>query len=147
MTYSDAFELLVKLVKAFEGCRLHAYRDAVGIWTIGYGETLGVTEGMVWTQEQADATLRTRLMSFMRAVYQKCPALYLEPPTRAVACTSLAYNIGVGAFGASSVKRKTAAHEFDAAAAAFMLWRFAKGKELAGLRTRRQSESTVYLTS
>ena len=27
------------LVKEFEGCRLTAYRDEVGVWTIGYGIT------------------------------------------------------------------------------------------------------------
>ena len=29
----------LKLVKEFEGCRLTAYRDEVGVWTIGYGIT------------------------------------------------------------------------------------------------------------
>ena len=27
------------LVKEFEGCYLKAYRDEVGVWTIGYGVT------------------------------------------------------------------------------------------------------------
>ena len=27
------------LVKEFEGCYLKAYRDEVGVWTIGYGIT------------------------------------------------------------------------------------------------------------
>ena len=26
----------LNLVKEFEGCRLTAYRDEVGVWTIGY---------------------------------------------------------------------------------------------------------------
>ena len=29
----------IDLVKEFEGCKLTAYRDAVGVWTIGYGTT------------------------------------------------------------------------------------------------------------
>ena len=30
------------MIKSFEGLRLDAYRDPVGIWTIGYGHTRGV---------------------------------------------------------------------------------------------------------
>lgn len=41
--------------KTNEGCRLVAYRDTLGIWTIGYGCTgHDIGEGTVWTQGQAD---------------------------------------------------------------------------------------------
>lgn len=33
------------LIKRFEGCRLTAYQDSVGVWTIGYGHTLDVSKG------------------------------------------------------------------------------------------------------
>ena len=42
------------LLKYFEGCELEAYQDSVGVWTISYGHTKGVHEGMVITQEQAE---------------------------------------------------------------------------------------------
>ncbi len=29
----------LSLIKSFEGLRLQAYQDAVGVWTIGYGTT------------------------------------------------------------------------------------------------------------
>ncbi|HDT4264695.1 TPA: lysozyme, partial [Enterobacter kobei] len=29
----------IALIKQFEGCRLTAYQDSVGVWTIGYGWT------------------------------------------------------------------------------------------------------------
>lgn len=29
----------IALIKEFEGCKLTAYRDSVGVWTIGYGWT------------------------------------------------------------------------------------------------------------
>ena len=29
----------IKLIQQFEGLRLKAYQDAVGVWTIGYGHT------------------------------------------------------------------------------------------------------------
>jgi GH24 family phage-related lysozyme (muramidase) len=34
------------LLKQFEGCRLDAYQDGAGVWTVGYGHTDGVVEGM-----------------------------------------------------------------------------------------------------
>ena len=109
---SDTLELALEMIKRFEGCRLRAYEDVVGIWTIGWGETLGVTAGIVWTQEHADAVLRRRVAQFMLATLARCPALHLEPPSRVAACVSLAYNIGVGAFGASSVSRLTMRQDF-----------------------------------
>jgi len=144
MTYVEAFEALVAAIKRFEGCELSAYRCPAGIWTIGYGETLGVKEGDVWTKEQADARLRVRVGQFLLAVLKRCPRLHLEPPERWVACVDLAYNIGVGAFGASSVCRKTNAGEFDAAARAFLLWNKAGGRVLKGLTLRREWDRETY---
>ena len=49
----------LELIKRFEGCRLKAYQDSVGVWTIGYGHTVGVLNGQVITQAQADIYLKT----------------------------------------------------------------------------------------
>lgn len=43
-------------LKRDEGCRLSAYQDTLGIWTVGYGHA-HVAPGTVWTQAQADAQL------------------------------------------------------------------------------------------
>ncbi|UMR33159.1 lysozyme [Massilia sp. MB5] len=142
---ADSLSLALELIQGFEGCRLRAYRDVVGIWTIGWGETLGVSEGMVWTQQRADAVLRLRVEHFLLAVLARCPALHLEPPGRVAACTSLAYNIGLGAFGASSVCRLTMRQEFVGAADSFLLWNKAGGRVIAGLSRRRSLERKMYL--
>jgi lysozyme len=144
---SDTLELALAMIKRFEGCRLRAYKDVVGIWTIGWGETLGVAEGMVWTQEHADAVLRLRVAQFMLATLARCPALHLEPPSRVAACVSLAYNIGVGAFGASSVSRLTMRQDFPGAAERFLLWIRAGGRAVAGLLARRRLERDAYLAA
>lgn len=141
----DALVLAIKLIMGFEGCRLTAYKCPAGIWTIGWGETLGVKEGDVWTQEQADARLRQRVGQFMLAVLQKCPRLHVEPHELLSACTSLAYNIGTGAFGVSSVCRKTKWQDYAGAADSFLLWNKAAGRVLKGLTLRRQYERKVYL--
>lgn len=116
-------------------------------WTIGWGETAGVQEGDVWTQAQADTRLRQRVAQFLTAVYKRCPQLFLEPDDRVAACTSLAYNIGIGAFAASSVCRSTRRVEYRRAADAILLWDKAGGRRMAGLHRRREAERASYLGS
>lgn len=141
----DALALALALIRVFEGCRLRAYRDLVGVWTIGWGETLGVAEGMVWTQAQADAMLRRRVAQYLLGTLKRCPALHLEPPARQAACVSLAYNIGLGAFGASSVCRKLMRQDPAGAADSFLLWNKAGGRVVAGLSRRRRAERRLFL--
>lgn len=136
-----------KLIEPFEGCRLVAYRCPAGIWTIGHGETEGVREGDVWTQEHADAVLRRRVRQFALAVVKRCPQLLNESPERIAACISLAYNIGVGAFAASSVCRLTKFKEYARAAASFLLWNKGGGRVLRGLDRRRKAESAMYMSA
>jgi lysozyme len=141
----ETLDKVVEMLKGFEHCRLIAYQDIVGVWTIGWGETLGVVEGMVWTQDQADERLRRRAWQFMLAVLAKCPQLHAERSELLAACTSLAYNIGTGAFGASSVSRKTKRKDYTGAANSFLLWNKAAGRVVRGLTLRRQSERLEYL--
>ena len=140
----EALAILMLMVKRFEGCKLEAYQDIVGVWTIGWGETLNVVEGMVWSQGQADDVLRQRLGQFLLATLKRCPALHLASPEKLAACTSLAYNIGVGAFGASSVSRCTMRQEFEQGRKSFLLWNKAGGRVVRGLTIRRQAEATKY---
>ena len=66
----------VNLVKEFEGCKLEAYQDIVGVWTIGYGTTegagLGVVPkpGMKITQEEAELLLMAGLNKFAEQIKQ-----------------------------------------------------------------------------
>lgn len=141
----DALALALNLVRRFEGCRLRSYQDVVGIWTIGWGETLDVAEGMVWSQQQADTALERRVAQFLLGVLKRCPPLHLAPPQRTAACVSLAYNIGLGAFGASSVCRNTIRQDYLGAADSFLLWDKAGGRKVTGLTRRREAERAVYL--
>ena len=140
----NALQYLIIFLKQFEGCRLKAYQDIVGVWTIGYGETLGVVEGMEWTQEEAERRLIIRAGYFLHQACLKCPQLFLEPPIRVAACASLEYNIGVGAFGASSVCRYTRRQEYNKAGASFLLWNKAGGRVVKGLTARRTKERFGY---
>lgn len=45
----------MNLIKSFEGLRLQAYQDSVGVWTIGYGTTRGVKACMSISKERPSA--------------------------------------------------------------------------------------------
>ena len=54
----------VDLIKHFESCKLTAYQDQNGIYTIGWGHTAGVKKGDKWTQDKADNTLLNDIDEF-----------------------------------------------------------------------------------
>jgi len=138
------------LIKSFEGCRLKAYMPTPNDRpTIGYGATFNpdgtpVRMGQVWTQAQANDAFDHDIQKYGA----KVAALLGDDPTTPAqfgAMTSLAYNIGLGAFGNSTVLRKHREGKFAAAADAFLLWNKQAGKVLAGLTRRRKAERELYL--
>lgn len=60
------------LIASDEGCRLQAYKDTVGVWTIGYGHAR-VQPGECWTQAKADAQLRADLKAAIAQIDQFLP--------------------------------------------------------------------------
>lgn len=138
----------IELLKKWEGCRLTAYRDSVGVLTIGYGLTsaagiIKVTEGLTITQEQADEYLVKALVKYEAAVKK---ALTRAPnENQYSAMVSLCYNIGPGAFAKSSVVRLFNEGDAKGAADAFRMWNKAGGKVLKGLVSRREDERALFL--
>ncbi len=79
-----------------EGCRLKAYRDGGGIWTIGYGHTgPEVHAGLVWTQAWADAQLEADIAS-AEAECASCLPYWtrLDDPRQEV-LADMAFNLGI----------------------------------------------------
>jgi lysozyme len=138
------------LVKEFEGLRLKAYKDAVGVLTIGYGTTaaagLGIVPkaGMVITEAEAEGYLLKGLEKFASIIRPKITAPINDNEFGAF--LSLAYNIGPGAFAKSSALKKFNAGDKAGAANAILLWNKAGGKVLAGLTRRRGRERELFLT-
>ena len=58
----------LSLIKKFEGCKLKSYKCAAGVWTIGYGSTNGIEEGMEISQERADMLLLEDVEIYENAV-------------------------------------------------------------------------------
>ena len=139
----------IDLVKRFEGLELEAYRDPVGVWTIGYGhsERAGYGPmpgpGMTITQAEAEALLAEGLERFAQRVG---PLLKRKPTENQFgAMVSLAYNIGVGAFSKSTCLRRFNAGDIDGAADALTWFNKAGGKVLRGLVRRREEERDLFL--
>jgi lysozyme len=134
----------LKLLRDFEGCKLNAYLDVAGVWTIGYGHTRTAREGMTITKKAADALLARDLAEFERGVYAACSE---EPnANQFAAMVSLAFNIGLAGFQRSTVLRRHNAGDFTNAAKAFSMWNKAGGQVRAGLTRRRAAEAALYLT-
>lgn len=143
----------VALVKRFEGFRSHAYTDAVGVWTIGYGETAGVGPGTgPWTERYAAQRLQHRLdHDYADAVRAALRRYKLDLDQREFdALTSLAYNLGVGIFTpgsstGSSLRDALASRNRRRIGRAIMLYSFAGGSRLLGLVRRRAAERKLFL--
>lgn len=134
----------LKVLKHYEGCRLEAYRDIVGIWTIGYGDTANVQPGMVITQAEAEERLRNRLArDFAPSVRQCLTCSPTQYQFDAMVC--LAYNIGTIAFANSTLVRLFNVGDIQLAADQFPRWDKAGGKSVKGLRRRRAAERALYL--
>ena len=133
------------ILKQFEGCKLKAYLCPANVWTIGWGRTTNVKHGDTCTKAQADAWLSEEYDLFERGVLN---LLDDQPttPNMLGAMVSLAYNIGLGAFGKSSVLRNHLARRYANAAASFKLWNKGGGKVLPGLVRRRAAEAALYLS-
>lgn len=134
-----------KMIEAWEGLMLRAYRDMVGVLTIGYGHTgSDVQAGQVITQAQADQLLSNDLHKFEVAV----SGLTNGVPTSQQqfdAMVSFAFNLGSGALAGSTLLRLHRAGNFVGAAAQFQRWDHAGGVEVQGLLRRRLGEAGVYL--
>ena len=134
----------IDLVKSFEGFSAKAYRCPADIPTLGYGFTKGVQMGDTIIREEADKCFLEELTDYEGEVAY----LLKEPATdnQSAALTSLAYNVGLGAFGHSTVLREHNLGNFQAAADAFRMWVKGGGKVLPGLVARREAERSLYLS-
>lgn len=136
---------LVDLVKAFEGLRLRAYRDAVGVWTIGYGHA-GAVPGQSITAEQADQILRGDLERFERGVMRLTGGVKLVRD-QLDALTSFAFNVGLGALEQSTLLAKVR-HGDPTAVDEFGRWVYGtvQGRkvQLLGLVRRRKAEAALF---
>ncbi len=140
-------EATLKLIKYFEGCHLHSYQDAVGVWTIGYGITSAdkeitgktIKRGMTISQATADRWLIESLEKKYAPKVLKYG--YDLNENEFGALLSFCFNIGsIGQltdYGRRS--KKTIAKKM-------LLYNKAGGRVLLGLKRRREAEHNLFLT-
>jgi GH24 family phage-related lysozyme (muramidase)/peptidoglycan hydrolase-like protein with peptidoglycan-binding domain len=137
-----------RFIAKFEGFVDHVYLDAVGVETVGYGETkrdaieryrsTGISEA------EAFALLQRRVQEFADGVEAYVTNRDALTPERHAAFTSLAYNIGVGGFGDSTACRRFNQGDLAGACEAMGWWDKAGGTVLAGLARRRAEEMALF---
>ena len=138
----------IDLICGFEGLRLKAYDDGVGVWTIGFGTTIypngiRVKKGDTCTEAQAKAYMAHDLKKFESAVNSTVTVPINQNQFDAL--VSLAYNIGTNAFKNSTLVKKLNAGDIRGAADQFDVWVNAGGKRMQGLANRRAKEKEVFL--
>ena len=132
------------IIRQCEGLRLKAYLCPAGVWTVGYGHTHGVSEGLHITSAEADKLLlqdvapiedflHTLRINFRQGQFD--------------ALASFIFNVGLSAFRQSTLLRKIMTDASDEAITAeFLRWNKAGGKVLPGLNARRKQEAALWKT-
>lgn len=137
----------VAMIGGFEGLRQTVYADPIGIPTVCFGSTKGLTREMVgrvtYTREQCNDLLRKEIVEH-EAGMRAC----LRNPDRLtdgqyVAFLSLTFNIGVGAFCRSTAARMLNEGNTAGACAQISRWDKAAGIRLPGLVKRRAEERRI----
>ncbi|ELS01195.1 phage-related lysozyme (muraminidase) [Xenococcus sp. PCC 7305] len=148
----------LQVIKKWEGCKLSAYQDSVGVWTIGYGMTFypngeRVARGDRLKNEAEASQLLLELVDndFLPIVSQ-VPTWSQLNLSQQSAILSFAYNLGARFFqspGFSSISsllltpgdwgNSTEVHRV------FGLYVKAGGKTLQGLVSRRREEANLFL--
>jgi lysozyme len=140
MTYSKRG---ISLTEGFEGCRLVAYQDSKGVWTIGYGHTRGVFRGMTCTQQQAEAWLVQDIATAEYTVNRLVKIQLTQNEFDAL--VDFTFNAGAGNLAASTLLKRVNAGDIAGAADEFHKWDHAGGVELSGLLRRRIAEQELFL--
>ena len=139
MEFSEEF---FSRIVVFEGFKAKAYRCPAGVWTIGFGTTKGVREGMTVTQEQAYKLLEDDA----RLLARKITSLAVSFTQNQFDAVGLfCYNLGFSAFKSSTLFKVIKTNPYDEKIEAlWMQWVYSKGKVLRGLKIRRKAECNLY---
>ena len=143
---NEGIDAAAAFVSDWEGLRLEAYKPVPSetYCTIGYGHcSPAVKEG-----DRIDEITAFLWLDADLKYYQlKLDDLVSVPVTltQSTALISLAYNIGIGAFKRSTLRKELNAGRYVNASYEFLKWNRAGGKELPGLNRRRRAEKALFM--
>lgn len=127
-----------------EGLRLQRYKCPAGVDTIGYGHALKSNE----TFTQITLTIARELLksdttnALLGVLRNTKVSLNIR---QQIALVSFAYNLGLKAYIASSLRQKLNRSEYVNAANEFTKWVYGRGRILPGLINRRKKERELFL--
>lgn len=131
----------IDLITEFEGLRLQAYQCSAKVWTIGYGHTKGVKQGMTCNMAQAIAWLKEDLSKSEKNV-MKFDTIYNFAQNEFDAMVSFAFNVGSIDKLVDYGKRQK-----GKIADKMMEYNKAKGVIISGLVRRRRLERDLFLSN
>lgn len=136
----------VKFVQSFEGLFLSAYKDPIGVVTIGWGHTNHhlphFTMGETWTREKCLEVFKADMRLFEDEVKKQVRVQLTQGQFDAL--VSFTYNCGGGNLAKSSLLRKLNSGDYEGAAQQFQYWNKAGGRVLNGLTRRRLAEALMF---
>ena len=134
-------DVLLMLIRRFEGLRLRTYLCPAGVPTCGYGSTgPDVKLGVEWTQAQAEARLASDAVAHVAAARRYCPGLASDA---LAAIADFSYNLGATRLAGSTLRRKINAGDLAGARAELAKWVRGGGRVLPGLVARRSAEAAL----
>lgn len=145
----------IDLIASFEGGRsadgmFRPYKDPVGVWTIGFGHTRGVSRNSKpLTLSQAKALLRKDLDEiYTPPVVEAAKRAGIRLYQRELdALVSAVYNLGPGILGSQrTLGAALRTRNRRKIADALLAYTWAGGKQLPGLVRRRAAERRLFLT-
>lgn len=144
----------IALIKHFEELYTKAYKDPIGIWTIGYGHTAGVKPTDVITEKAACRLLENDLRTIVLGLTVALRNDNIKVTQHQFdALASFAFNLrgGVQRLTESTLWKRLKDNDLEGAANQFLRWNKAKNKDgiyvvLKGLTRRREAERRLFLS-
>lgn len=132
----------IDLIKRFEGLRLKAYQDSVGVWTIGYGHTKDVTSDLTINETEAEELLKKDIETFEETINEVVTVPLSQNQFDAL--VSFTFNVGSNAFKKSSLLETLNNNNYGEAQKEFYRWVYAGTQKLSGLIERREAEAELF---
>lgn len=151
MQATDPHQLMLNealnIITHFEGFREQAYLCPANVWTVGHGFTTHpdgrkVRQGDILTLNSSLTRLRAKIEASARQITQAVQVPL--NPYQLAALVSFVFNVGIGAFRTSTLKRLLDAGDYAGAAKQFDAWTKANGQRLEGLVRRRKAERELF---
>lgn len=136
----------LQMIKNFEGLILVANNKLDGVWTVGYGCTVGVKPYQKITEKQAEEMLLKEVTKHETYVNKYVNQLKLNQ-NQFDALVSFSYNCGIGNLKKLVAdKNGKAARDKKTIAKKMLLYNKCNGKVMRGLANRREKEHELFCT-